>query len=459
MKVRDDHDTFLLISDLQRSGLALRVDASARDEAAGDFGHIVRRRPLGVVRPSSVDEICQVVRLARQYGLKLAPRGGGYSTYGNAQVNGGIVVDMTGLNAIHSVEAEKIIVDGGARWVDVFRSAADHGLTPPVLTSFLDVTVAGTLSMGGVSRQSVRGGLQVDTALSLDVVTGAGDLVTCSASCERDLFHAALGGMGQCGIIARATIRLVPMPARARILRLFYEDPDVVSKDLLSLVEGERLSSIIGWIMPAPSGGLLYCVEVSFFHSPPEEPDIAVILEGLSDNRAMLQVDDKAYVEFADGRDVRALMDQAEFSALAHPWFLTFIPATAFTGCLREALASLSPADIGARVLIAFGAFRSDRIHRPLPRIPAGGRFFVLDLAWSAPRDPKAIQENLTQNRALWERIRDAGGVLQPTSAVDFRPEDWKMNFGSHWEWFRDAKRRYDPDFVLSPGQDVFEAF
>lgn len=47
--------------------------------------------------------------------------------------------------------------------------------------------------------------------------SGKGELVTCSASENSELFYAVLGGLGQFGIITRARIALEPAPKRVHI--------------------------------------------------------------------------------------------------------------------------------------------------------------------------------------------------------------------------------------------------
>lgn len=47
---------------------------------------------------------------------------------------------------------------------------------------------------------------------------GKGDLITCSSSHTPELFYAALGGLGQFGIITRARISLQPAPNRVILI-------------------------------------------------------------------------------------------------------------------------------------------------------------------------------------------------------------------------------------------------
>jgi hypothetical protein len=115
----------------------------ARALAASDFGHLVRRMPLAVLRPGSVEDIAVMTRWASENGRQIAARGRGHSVYGRSQVADGIVVDMSAHNGIGLVEDNRVVVGAGATWRAVLsRTLPVHG-TPPVLTDYLDLTVGG----------------------------------------------------------------------------------------------------------------------------------------------------------------------------------------------------------------------------------------------------------------------------------------------------------------------------
>lgn len=187
---------------------------------ADDFGHLVRRTPQAILRPGSTKDIAIMTRWASDHGLRIAARGQGHSVYGQSQVSGEIVIDMTSLAEIHRASGARVVVDAGATWRSVVAQTLP--LTPPVLTNFLDLSVGGTLSVGGVGGTSHRYGLQSDNVLELEVVTGEGDIVECSPG--DDLFDAVRAGLGQFGIITRAALALIPAPDRARRYALSYPD-------------------------------------------------------------------------------------------------------------------------------------------------------------------------------------------------------------------------------------------
>lgn len=53
-------------------------------------------------------------------------------------------------------------------------------------------------------------------AISVLLDQGKGELVTCSANKNSELFYGVLGGLGQFGIITRARIALAPASKRVR---------------------------------------------------------------------------------------------------------------------------------------------------------------------------------------------------------------------------------------------------
>src|SRR5215216_4506259 len=164
------------------------------------------------------------MRWAANQKSKVAARGQGHSTYGRALVEDGVVIDMSSLKTIHEIGSDHIVVDAGATWQSVFEATLAKGLTPPVLTNYLGLSVGGTIAVGGIGGSSSRLGMQTDHVFELNVVTGDGREMTCSPDANPDLFDAARGGLAQCGIITRASLRLARAPERARRYQLFYRD-------------------------------------------------------------------------------------------------------------------------------------------------------------------------------------------------------------------------------------------
>jgi len=129
--VAQDSPAAVLVPELDG---ALVCDEPSLRWAAEDFGHVVHRRPRAVLRPGGIADVAAVVRFAGEVGLGVAARGGGHSTYGQAQTSGGLVIDMAGLNVVSDVHAGRVTAGAGARWSDVLDTTLTSGCTPAVLT-------------------------------------------------------------------------------------------------------------------------------------------------------------------------------------------------------------------------------------------------------------------------------------------------------------------------------------
>ena len=158
-----------------------------------------------------------------------------------------------------------VVVDAGATWKNVLNATLKQGLTPPVLTNYLGLSIGGTLAVGGIGGSSSRYGMQTDNVLELDVVTGDGKELTCSATSNPDIFAGVLAGLGQCGVIMRATLGLVRAPERVRRFQLFYPSLSAVTADQRRSLTEQRFDQLQGAILPDPSGGWRYQLEAPCF--------------------------------------------------------------------------------------------------------------------------------------------------------------------------------------------------
>jgi FAD/FMN-containing dehydrogenase len=437
-------------------GTLLTDDASLAADA-DDFGHIVHRRPVAVLRPGSVRDVVAMIRFCGAHGLKTAPRGQGHGAYGQAQVEGGLVIETAPLAEIGAVgpRSRTVTVGAGAKWSDVTKAALAHGLTPPVFTDYLELSVGGTLSVGGLGGQSHHHGAQVDNVTELRVVTGAGELVRCSPTRHRELFHAVLAGLGQCAVIVGATIRLLPAPTTVRHYLLPYDDLNTFLADQRLLVTDGRFGYVEGQVVADANGAFRsYLLEAVSYDA---HPDDARLLAGLHHNPTGVQTADLAYYDFLDRlAPAVAALKAAGLWAYAHPWLNLLIPGDKAASVAGGILDALTPADLGPGVVLLYPLLR-ERLHTPLLRTGDDPVPYLLAVLRTTPPDDTAtVQRLLAANRTAYEAVRAAGGTQYPVGAIPFDRADWRTHFGSAWPALAAAKRRYDPRGVLVPGQGIF---
>lgn len=151
-------------------------DAFSRGRYATDAS-IYQIMPHAVVVPRTSDDVRNVIKLAREEGISVLPRGGGTSQCGQT-VNEAIVIDASKhLNALVEldVEARTCVVEPGIVLDELNRLLKPHGLWYPI-----DVSTASRATIGGMAGnnscggRSLRYGMMRDNVLSIDAFLADG---------------------------------------------------------------------------------------------------------------------------------------------------------------------------------------------------------------------------------------------------------------------------------------------
>ncbi|MBU0486061.1 MAG: FAD-binding oxidoreductase [Proteobacteria bacterium] len=191
------------------------------EEYQTDFGRVIRKEPRLIVVPQDDDDIITVFRIAEKYQVPVSLRGAGHTCYGQSLSDGGILI----VNNSRLAESEATIKDGlvtvhsRTQWLALEKQLNGQGLTSPVLTDYLELTVGGTLSVGGYGLRSFQYGAQVDNIKELELILPSGEKTTCSPEKNTDLFRYSLCGLGQLGLISK--VKFKPIPYQ-RYTSVFY---------------------------------------------------------------------------------------------------------------------------------------------------------------------------------------------------------------------------------------------
>ena len=105
------------------------------DDLHDESLHVRHAQPFAVVRPSSTDEVANVVRLADLYNLAITARGSGTGLSGAATpVTGGIVVSFERMNRVLRVDPNDhvVVVQPGITLRELNEVLAPTGLRYPV---------------------------------------------------------------------------------------------------------------------------------------------------------------------------------------------------------------------------------------------------------------------------------------------------------------------------------------
>ena len=206
---------------------------------------MIDRKPSAIVRPTSIAEVMQVVRAAREFHWSVTVRGGGHSVSGKSVADDAMMIDLSLMNAIQvNPGAQSVVVQGGAKWGAFDRECERHQLatTGGVISS---TGVGGLTLGGGIGWLMGKHGLSCDNLVSADMVGADGSHLSVSESQNEDLFWAIRGGGGNFGIVTALEFRLHPLQSVQAGLLLYpfgsafdllrrYRDVTVAAPDELT---------------------------------------------------------------------------------------------------------------------------------------------------------------------------------------------------------------------------------
>jgi decaprenylphospho-beta-D-ribofuranose 2-oxidase len=143
-------------------------------------------------------------------------RGLGRSYGDNAQNGGGLVIDMTPLNKIHSIDSATRLadVDAGVSLDQLMKAALPFGLWVPVLPGTRQVTVGGAIACDIHGKNHHSAGSFGNHVVSMELLTADGQIRRLNPdgpdAADVELFWATVGGNGLTGIVLRASIAMTP---------------------------------------------------------------------------------------------------------------------------------------------------------------------------------------------------------------------------------------------------------
>ncbi|NOU32648.1 MAG: FAD-binding oxidoreductase [Polyangiaceae bacterium] len=189
-------------------------------------GQVANHRPGRIVWPASTAEVAEIVRYARDTGTPIVPFGAGSGVCaGVLPTRDAIVLDLKRLDRIRHIEAEGpwVDVEAGHMGVPFEEKLERQGFTLGHFpSSILCSTVGGWIAARSAGQCSGRYGKIEDMVLSLECVTGEGELLEASARTSGpSLVPLLVGSEGTLAVITAAKLRLQPKP-RVRAFAAYH---------------------------------------------------------------------------------------------------------------------------------------------------------------------------------------------------------------------------------------------
>jgi FAD/FMN-containing dehydrogenase len=232
-------------------GEVITPDEASYDDARAVY-YGIDRKPAVIVRPTDANEVAYVVSIARDLGTELAVRSGGHSIAGYGSSDGGIVLDLSAMKAVHvDPEQRTVWAQAGLTAGELTSALGEHRLA----VGFGDtgsVGIGGITLGGGVGFLSRKHGLTIDSLLAAELVTADGKVLRVDEKNHPDLFWAIRGGGGNFGVATRFQFRLHEVDQIVGGMLILPATTDTVHGFVeLAAASPEELSTIAN-VMKAP---------------------------------------------------------------------------------------------------------------------------------------------------------------------------------------------------------------
>jgi glycolate oxidase len=185
-----------------------------------------RQLPLVVVLPSTVEQVAAVLRLCKERGVKIVPRGAGTSLSGGAlPLADGVLLGMAKFNRILEVDYDNrcAVVQPGVTNLAITKAVEDAGFYyAPDPSSQIACTIGGNVAENSGGVHCLKYGLTTNNLLGIEIVLTDGEVVRLGGKHldaeNYDLLGVFTGSEGLLGVVTEVTVRLLPKPTMARAL-------------------------------------------------------------------------------------------------------------------------------------------------------------------------------------------------------------------------------------------------
>ena len=401
----------------------------AREAAAEDTVDGVA--PSFVVEPGSTEDISELMKLANDRFLSLAPRGGGTSMgLGNPPRELDLILSTTRMNAVvEHVPGDQVVrVQSGIRFGDLQERLAGSdqmlGVDPPEAGS--GATVGGIVASNSSGPRRYRYGTIRDLIIGITVVLADGTVAKAGGKVVKnvagyDLAKLFTGSLGTLGVIAECNFRLHPRPETARTVAVELSDTASAGAASQAMLHAQIVPSAVE---------LLWSGETRM---------LTVLIEGIPSG-VEAQAETATHILGGFG-EVRTLTDGDEVEPPSPP------------GAGGDEVAvkiSAPPAELAGVLDSTLGA--SSRLG-VTPRITghAGTGVTYVGLSGGGEEARAGVVEEL---REIWLRRGGSVVVREAPPAFKERVEAWGP-IGTRLDLSRRVKEKFDPRGILNPGRFV----
>ncbi|MEV6772508.1 FAD-binding oxidoreductase [Nocardia sp. NPDC051030] len=168
-------------------------------------------------------------------------------------------LDVSGLTQVIAVDpvARTADVAGMTTYEDLVAVTLQYGLAPLVVPQLKTITLGGAVTGLGIESTSFRNGLPHESVLEMDVLTGAGEIVTATRDgANADLLRGFPNSYGTLGYSTRLKIELEPVEPYVALRHIRFHDLRELESAMAQIIAdrsyaGEQVDYLDGVVFTA----------------------------------------------------------------------------------------------------------------------------------------------------------------------------------------------------------------
>jgi len=442
-------------------GDADQLEPYAHDET----GSLYSAMPNVVVKPTTTEQVSEVMKLANREKIPVTPRGAGSGLAGGAiPLYGGIVLSCEKMDRILEIDKVNLVavVEPGVITNDLCRRVAEEGLfyagyPMSVESSF----VGGNVACNAGGAKVVKYGPTAAHVLGLEVVLPTGEVIEVGGKRRKDssgysLLRLLVGSEGTLGIFTKVYLNLVPEPGKVADLLVpfgsvkeaIYTVPKIMKESKVLPVAVEFIDRL----------SVRYCSEYTNSALPYQDDADAYLIVQL-DGKTKEDLQDtyekagntclengalEVFVadnKFASEKIWNMRRNWLEALKVADPYVSTgdiVVPLSAIPQ-IMEKIDEISKT-YGVQIPCA-GHAADGNVH-PAPMKPAD----------TLPSEWKSLMEEILGKIAV--AAGELGGAVSGEHGIGFvKKELLSKTKGQEVEVMRRIKAAFDPNNILNPGK------
>ena len=427
---------------------------SVLDQHAGDLTYHPPHRPDVVVSAADADEVAGVLAVAERERVPVVASGARTSLEGHViPVQGGIALDLTGLNRILAVEPADLsaTVQAGVTRVQLNERLGREGLFFPVDPG-ADATLGGMAATNASGTTTVRYGGMRAHVLELEVVLAGGDIIRTGSRARKtsagyDLTSLFVGSEGTLGVITELTLRVHGIPEHVVAVRAAFPDLDAAVAGAVALV-GAGVAVTRLELLDAPTLAAVNAYKGTAYDEAPSlflelagtqagvDGDLAATEELLHTDAFQVERDPTARTRLWEARHHVLFALVASAPGRGHMSTDVCVPVSRLPEAMRHARAAIERHRLEAAIVAHAGE----------------GNYHVLFML--DPAEPSELARARALNAELVDWALANGGTCTGEHGIGLgKIEYLAREHGDLLPLMRGLKQLLDPNGILNPGK------